>query len=136
MEFVLELVSHLWSTLLLLQLLHTAAAAAELEVVAAVIRGSSPKHKRFSAHVISCAILHWYKVKNLTPRGVSTQAASVKDWALRCANATRKLVRPLLLVSRTYVTIYNRSLNSAASSLMIARLPSSRSSVGKRIHPT
>ena len=69
-----------------------------LEVVAAIVKGSLRTRKRFSSHVVCRAILHWYGTKKLTPRGVSIQAASVKDWALRTANAGRKLVRSPVLV--------------------------------------
>ncbi|CAE7402484.1 unnamed protein product, partial [Symbiodinium necroappetens] len=77
--------------LLLLLLL----APAEVEVVAAVIRGSSRKRKRYSAHIISNAILHWYKVKNLTPRGVSTQASLFKKLCRKTDASNMKAMQEL-----------------------------------------
>ncbi|CAE7221349.1 unnamed protein product [Symbiodinium sp. CCMP2456] len=70
-------------------------APAEVEVVAAVIRGSSRKRKRYSAHIISNTILHWYKVKNLTPRGVSTQASLFKKLCRKTDASNMKAMQEL-----------------------------------------
>ena len=66
------------------------AAAIASKAVAAVVRGSSGK--RYSAHAIADGILHWVHTYKLCPRGISVQAASVRDWALRNGSALRKLV--------------------------------------------
>ena len=68
----------------------TCAAAIASKAVAAVVRGSSGK--RYSAHAIADGILHWVHTYKLCPRGISVQAASVRDWALRNGSALRKLV--------------------------------------------
>ena len=68
------------------------AAAAAAQAVAAVVRGTMPRRKRLSAHVIGDGILHWYGTHKLCPRGISTKAASVRDWSLRNGQALRKLV--------------------------------------------
>ena len=68
-----------------------ASAAAAAQAVAAVVRGSMPQRRRYSAHIIADGILHWYWQKKLCPRGISTKAASVRDWALRNGQALRKL---------------------------------------------
>ena len=62
------------------------------KVVAAIVKGSDGTRKRYSAHVICQAILKWYHDAKLCPRGISTKAASVHDWALRVASASRKMV--------------------------------------------
>lgn len=61
------------------------------QAVAAVVRGSPANRKRYSAHKISDGILHWYDKCKLCPRGISTNAGSVRDWALRNGEAIRKM---------------------------------------------
>ena len=76
--------------LLLLLLLLLMLQQLPAKAVAAVVRGSSGK--RYSAHAIADGILHWVHTYKLCPRGISVQAASVRDWALRNGSALRKLV--------------------------------------------
>ena len=66
------------------------------QVVAAIVKGTLRSRLRFSSHIICAAILDWYSRCNLTPRGISVQAASVHDWALRTASACRKMVARLI----------------------------------------
>ena len=68
------------------------AAAASAQAVAAVVRGSFASRRRYSAHVISDGILHWYRKPGRCPRGISTNAQSVREWSLRNGQALRKLV--------------------------------------------
>ena len=55
---------------------------------------ASRRRKRYSAHVISRAILHWYSSTSSMPRGISPNCSAVRDWALRTGTALRKLVQP------------------------------------------
>ena len=61
-----------------------------VQAVAAVIRGSGAR-KRYSAYVIADAIRYWYDRNKLCPRGISVQAASVQDWAVKNGHAIRKM---------------------------------------------
>ena len=68
------------------------ASAVAHQALAAVVRGSRPGRRRYSAHLIGDGILHWYGKHKLCPRGISTRAASVRDWALRNGQALQKMV--------------------------------------------
>ena len=68
-----------------------------VEAVAAVIRGAGPTTRRLSAYVICDALKYWYDEDKLCPRGISVHAESVQDWALRNAQAMRKMVATLFV---------------------------------------
>ena len=68
------------------------ASAVAHQALAAVVRGSKPGRRRYSAHLIGDGILHWYGKHKLCPRGISTRAASLRDWALRNGQALQKMV--------------------------------------------
>ena len=79
---------------------------AAAQVVAAIVKSSRRDQRRYSAHLISAAILRWYKVCKKCPRGISSSAAAVHDWALRTANAARKMVACLRTVEIGNVGIH------------------------------
>ena len=62
------------------------------EAVAAVIRGAGPSTRRLSSYVIADALKVWYEEDRLCPRGISVHAHCVQDWALRTAQAMRRMV--------------------------------------------
>ena len=72
------------------------AAAASAEAIAAVIRASQ-RRRRYSAHVISEGILHWYgSCTGQMPRGISVNCSAVRDWSLRTGTALRKLATDMV----------------------------------------
>ncbi|CAE7812435.1 unnamed protein product, partial [Symbiodinium sp. CCMP2456] len=58
-------------------------------VIAAVLRGSKRGRKRYSAHLIADALRCWYHRRKLVPRGISVNAPSIQDWALKATKFKR-----------------------------------------------
>ena len=73
------------------------------QVIAAVLRGSKRGRKRYSAHLLADAVRCWYHRKKLVPRGISVNAPSVQDWALKVGNAIRKLEARLHRLLKFYL---------------------------------
>ena len=78
------------------------------QAIAAAVRGSDPKRRRASAHVLAAAVRKFMQDTDQLPRGVSAHCEAVMRWSVRVGQALRKLVGVLGKMFLDYIrpTLY------------------------------